>query len=93
MKKILSLLALSAVMATGVFAGDVTGKIDKIAYQSSGNIVIRIPGVQQKVLENSNANKKELYAMALTAYTSKATVKMTFSDGKVLSLIMEEVTP
>lgn len=86
MKKILSVVALSAIMATGVFAGEFTGKIDKVALQSSGNIVIRIVAKPQKTLLADNANKKELYAMALTAYTSQSNVKMSFADGKINAL-------
>ncbi len=86
MKKILSVLALSAVMATGVFAGEVTGNIDKVALQSSGDIIIRIIGTPQKTLLSSNSNKKELYAMALTAYASHSNVKMSFADGKIEAL-------
>lgn len=85
MKKLLSVVALSAIMATGVFAGVVTGEINKVAIQSSGDIVVQIDTFP-KVIENDNVNKKELYAMALTAYASHANVKMTYGDGKIEGL-------
>ena len=85
MKKILSVLALSAVMATGVFAGEVTGEINKVAIQSSGNIIVQID-TYAKTIESDNVNKKELYAMALTAYASHANVKMSYGDGKISGL-------
>lgn len=81
MKKLLSGLVLSGLMVSSVWGASLEGGITKLVVLQGGDIEVTIGTTAGKRVRDANTNKKEMYAMLLTAQAAKQTVKITHEDG------------
>ena len=92
MKKLLSVLALSAIMSSVLSAADTTGLIERLVVQSTGQITVGIGGVN-KIIEADTDAKKEMYATLLTAQTSGKTVQIKYAAGIISTVVIYTAAP
>jgi len=93
MKKLLTVLVLSALIVSSASATVLTGMITKIAVLQGGDVDVTIDQAAPKKIRSANSNKKEFYAMLLTAYTAGKTIKITHEDGIIKTVAIVPPAP
>ena len=92
MKKILSVIALAAIMGSSALAGELIGTIERLVTKDNGEIVVRM-NEMNKIIASDNNAKKEMYATLLTAQSSAKTVKILYAEGIISAVTIYTVPP
>jgi len=88
MKKIVSSLILSSVLATSMWAGVLTGKVTQLYMKPNGDVLIKIDDRNFKTVANANEHVKDFLAMALTAQTAGKDLEIWFNDNDVIDSML-----
>jgi len=81
MKKVLVALAFLTLTVSSAWGAALEGTVTKLAVLENGDVEVTINSFAGKRIRNANINKKEMYAMLLTAQTAGKNIKITHTDG------------
>ncbi|MEA1953755.1 MAG: hypothetical protein U9O24_05140 [Campylobacterota bacterium] len=83
MKKLFTVLVLSAFLVSSAWGAVVEGSITKLVVLEGGDVEVTLGALAGKRIRDANSNKKEMYAMLLTAHAAGLYVKLTHTNGYI----------
>jgi len=88
MKKLIGATIISAIFATSILAGSLTGNVSQVYIKPNGDVQIKIDTRSFRTIANANPNLKSFLAMALSAQASGKNLQIWFNENQVINSML-----